>query len=59
MLVVGVDLGQSRDFTALAICRRTASNPSKWEVPHLERLPLGTAYTDAVAHIVDSSDEVS
>ena len=52
MIVVGVDLGQSQDFTAIAVCRRIAVNPTRWDVPHLERLPLGTAYTEAVKHVV-------
>ena len=52
MIVVGVDLGQSRDFTAIAVCRRVSVGPTRWEVPHLERLPLGTAYTEAVYHVV-------
>ena len=52
MIVVGVDLGQSRDYTAIAVCRRIAVNPTRWEVPHIERLPLGTAYTEAVNHVV-------
>ena len=48
MIVVGVDLGKASDFTALAVARRREKS---WEVPHLERLPLGTSYVDAVAHV--------
>jgi threonine dehydrogenase-like Zn-dependent dehydrogenase len=45
--LVGLDLGQARDFTALAILERSA-HPVRAErtfaVRHLERFPLGTSY---------------
>lgn len=58
---VGLDLGQARDFTALAIVERTerdaGRDPLTWDmrqavamqVRHLERVPLGTPYPDVVA----------
>jgi hypothetical protein len=63
--IVGLDLGQRRDFTAIAVLDRTETvypdrrDPVTWAIPrevrytvaHLERLPLGTAYTDIVSHV--------
>jgi len=49
----GLDLGQSRDWTALAIVQRHASlsgarGDAHYQVRHLERPPLGTPYPDVV-----------
>jgi hypothetical protein len=49
----GLDLGQRQDFSALAVLERSfgpdAEHPERavghYAVRHLERLPLGTAYT--------------
>ncbi len=61
--VVGVDLGQSRDPTAIAVVRRAAragtealdaffgEDASLFQVGHLERLPLGTPYPAIVLHV--------
>lgn len=56
MFYVGLDLGQRRDHTAIAVIERGERvrqyGPSTFErllVRHLERLPLGTAYTAVVA----------
>ena len=51
--VVGVDLGQSHDPTAIAIVRRIddVTGKPKFQVGHLERLPLGTPYPGVVAHV--------
>ena len=53
--ITGLDLGQSRDFTALAVLERTLiPNPfpdneeetvSHYAVRHLERKPLGASHT--------------
>lgn len=50
--VVGVDLGQARDPTAIAIVRRIdgAGKPT-FQVGHLERLPLATPYPGVVTHV--------
>jgi hypothetical protein len=61
---VGVDLGQSRDFTAIAVLER-AELVGDWDpvmyarrktialrLRHLERVPLGTPYTDVVDRVV-------
>ena len=53
--IIGVDLGQARDYTAIAILERFEELTGKaakgrwltqvrYEMPHLERPPLGTSY---------------
>lgn len=59
--VVGVDLGQTHDPTAVAIVQRhewlehddtgEVHKRIKLTVPHLERLPLGTTYPAQVAYV--------
>src|ERR1700693_3362347 len=51
--VVGVDLGQSRDPTAICAVRKTGSSKDTfaYQVGHLERLPLGTSYPAIVSHV--------
>ena len=64
MFYVGVDLGQARDFTAIAVVER-AGLQDGWDpvvyawkkktvlrVRYLERVPLGTAYPDVVERVV-------
>src|SRR5262245_27678302 len=51
--VVGLDLGQAHDFTALAVLQRPPFDPKAEEPPiymlrHLDRYPLGTPYTEIV-----------
>jgi hypothetical protein len=60
---VGVDLGQARDFTALAVLELTevqgAWDAENWthqkvivqRVRHLERVPLGTPYPEVVERV--------
>lgn len=52
---VGVDLGQSQDFTAICITRRVEEPGQKpvFQVGHLERLPLNTTYPVVVGHVID------
>jgi hypothetical protein len=45
---LGLDLGQASDFTALAVLERSPGDPPGYAVRHLQRFPLGTAYTDIV-----------
>ncbi len=68
MFFIGVDLGQRRDHTAVAVVERIAGEsrtfdpvawrtraealPDEWVVRHLERMPLGTPYTEVTARIV-------
>ncbi|HEY7153835.1 MAG TPA: hypothetical protein VH575_07730 [Gemmataceae bacterium] len=49
--VLGLDLGQTKDFTALAVLERhpvRATEKPDYALRHLRRFPLGTAYTDIV-----------
>ena len=51
--VVGLDLGQVSDFTALCVAERTAlsGEPPSYEIRHIDRAPLGTSYPAVVAHV--------
>lgn len=54
--IIGLDLGQSQDPTALAILERTpvdaAGHPeTTYAVRHLQRFSLGTAYTAVVGSV--------
>lgn len=45
MYLIGLDLGQAADYTALAIARRRGEgDAAAYELPWLERYPLGTGY---------------
>jgi len=56
--VVGVDLGQANDFTAITIADRILEmvddreQPARYEVSHLQRLKLGTSYPRIVEIVV-------
>jgi hypothetical protein len=58
--VTGLDLGQSRDYSAIAVLERSTVTPSDaalesvdhYAVRHLERVPLGKSYTAMCAHLV-------
>jgi hypothetical protein len=56
--IVGVDLGQTTDFTAVVVLERTLQVEERtqrtikyYALRHLERIPLGTPYTDVVHRI--------
>jgi hypothetical protein len=54
--VAGIDLGQARDYTAIAIAEKKV--PPGEQLPHylfghVERLPLGTPYPQVVQHVTD------
>ncbi len=60
--IIGVDLGQARDYTAIAVLERfeeltgEAANGQwlkqvRYEMPHLERQPLGTSYPDIIERL--------
>jgi hypothetical protein len=69
MFSIGVDLGQRRDYSVVAIvervprvdCRfdtvqwawRERDAADEWVVRHLERMPLGTPYTTVTERIVE------
>ena len=49
---LGLDLGQAHDYTALTIIRKyPVPSPARYEVPWLERYPLGTSYPAIVAAV--------
>jgi hypothetical protein len=62
---IGLDLGQSHDFTAIAVLERAvlkgAFDPAVWafrkevqlQLRHLERVPIGTSYPDVVRRVVE------
>lgn len=58
---LGLDLGQAQDFTALAVLTRPrlrGDEPKElrtppYDVPHLQRFPLGTPYPEVVARVVE------
>ena len=51
--ILGLDLGQAQDYTAIAVLERNGSSKKdrKYQLRHLERLPLGTTYPDVVTHV--------
>ena len=51
--ILGLDLGQAQDYTALAVLERNGSSKQdrKYQLRHLERLPLGTTYPAVVTHV--------
>lgn len=57
--IVGLDLGQAQDYTALAVVRRVLppwpadTRKASYELGHLERYPLGTRYPAIVAATCD------
>src|SRR5262249_1702531 len=51
--VVGVDLGQAHDPTAICVVRRLDDGPRPlFQVGHLERLPLNTSYPNIVSRVL-------
>jgi hypothetical protein len=48
--MVGLDLGQTTDYSALAVleAQDAPKEPTRYSVRHLHRWPLGTAYTQIV-----------
>jgi hypothetical protein len=50
--VIGVDLGQVHDYTAVTIIERRQA-PGAWVVRFLVRFPLGTSYPEIVERIKD------
>ena len=50
--LVGLDLGQAQDYTALVIAEQHGTPPTaSYQIRHLERFALGTAYPAIVTHI--------
>lgn len=50
--LVGLDLGQAQDYTALVIVEQQDTSPTaSYAIRHLERFRLGTAYPRIVSHV--------
>jgi hypothetical protein len=59
--IIGLDLGQSQDYSAAAVIERTGRTPAYYEVRWLQRWPLKTSYqviADETRDLVES-DEVA
>jgi hypothetical protein len=52
VFILGLDLGQAGDYTALAVLEQTwpesDDTTTHYDVRHLERMPLGTSYPEVV-----------
>jgi len=52
--ISGLDLGQTQDFSALAVLERSDHyNDATYQVRHLERFQLGTSYVEIVAQVTE------
>ncbi len=60
--IIGVDLGQARDYTAICVLERFEeltgeaekgrwARKTRYEMPHLERPPLGTSYPEIIERL--------
>ena len=52
--MLGVDLGETQDYTAIAVVRQLknpATGQMALEVPQIERVPLNTRYTDIAEYL--------
>ena len=49
--ILGIDLGELRDYTALVVLEVKNGDPSTYDCRHIERIPLGTGYPEQVEHI--------
>jgi hypothetical protein len=60
-IIVGLDLGQSQDYTAAAFVERIGHTPAYYKVPHLLRWPLKTSYQTIAEDVRDLTerDEVA
>jgi hypothetical protein len=50
--LMGLDLGQSADYTALSIIEYQSS-PRRYTARHLQRFALGTSYLDIVDRVIE------
>jgi hypothetical protein len=61
LYILGVDLGQAQDYTALSVLERTGrvtGNEHHYAARHLERLPTGTPYPAQVARVKELSEHL-
>lgn len=58
---IGLDLGQSKDYTALAVIEKVPveAAPTEYRTSYLERVPLGTPYPKIVERMVSMMSEPS
>jgi phage FluMu gp28-like protein len=49
--ILGIDLGELRDYTALVVLEVKKGDPSTYDCRHLERIPLGAGYPEQVEYI--------
>src|SRR5437762_2998906 len=49
--IVGLDLGQAADFTALCVLEQDSSLPANYQARHVQRFPLGTSYPAIVERV--------
>ena len=52
MFIVGVDLGQSQDHTAIAVVEKIGTGEPCYHLRYLHRPPLGTKYPQIVADVL-------
>ena len=57
--ILGVDLGQSQDYTALTVLELTAGRETRYAARHLERLPTGKPYPAQVARVKALHDRLA
>lgn len=50
--ILGLDLGQAADYTAVTVVQLVAPLPEPaFDIVHVERLTIGTTYPEVVAHV--------
>src|SRR5205809_3831505 len=49
--IVGLDLGQAADFTALSVLEQDSSLPANYRARHVQRFQLGTSYPAIVERV--------
>jgi hypothetical protein len=51
LFLVGLDLGQAADFSALCLLERTDTRPATYLLRHAQRFPLATPYPEIVERV--------
>jgi hypothetical protein len=52
--LMGVDLGKTADYTAIVIAQPTSGAKPKYDLRHIERVPLRSRYTDIASYIAET-----
>jgi len=55
--IIGVDLGQAHDYTAISILHDNEEEVRHLRIGHLERVPLGSEYPDIVKYVLGLCDK--